>query len=62
MRNFVVEIELDSVQFNVRAKSKAEAKRKALARLAKKNPKNLIRKQFSKLRKKFVKAIFVHED
>lgn len=46
MKDYTVEIEFDSVEFQVRAKSKADARKKAMARLKKKSPTSFIKKQF----------------
>lgn len=57
MKTFIVDIELDTIEFHVTAKNKTEAKKKALLKLAKKNPKSLIKKRYPSN----TKAIWVDE-
>ncbi len=48
---FDVLIELDPVEIRVKAKNKTEARQKALKRLSKRNPVNLISKHYPSNRK-----------
>lgn len=52
MKTFEVEIELDTFVTRVKAKNITEARKKALAKLKKKNPVGLISKSFPKNRRK----------
>ncbi len=45
-KNFLVTIELDTVEFKVTAKNRREARKKALTRLSRNNPVNLIRRHW----------------
>ena len=46
-KRFIVEIELDSFECEVRAKNKTEAKQKALKRLERRKPKGLVKKDWN---------------
>ena len=51
MKTFEVEIYFDSVLIKVKAKNKREAKKKAMARLKKKNPINFIYRRWPELKR-----------
>lgn len=46
MKTYTVDIELDSVEFKVKAKNQADARKKALAKLKRKNPLSLIKRHW----------------
>ena len=50
-KQFTVTIELSTVEFYITAKNKTDARKKALAKLSKKNPKTLIAKAYPSGRK-----------
>lgn len=51
MKKYTVTIELDVVEINVSARTKTEAKKKALQKLSKKNINSLIRRSWPSNRK-----------
>lgn len=51
MKTFIVDIEFDLLEIQVTAKNKTEAKKKALAKLKRKNPISLIKKSYPANRK-----------
>jgi len=53
MEKFIVTIELQTIEIVVSARNKAKAKKKALERLSKKNPKQLIDSDWLTNRKRF---------
>ena len=46
MKDYIVEIELDCIEFTVKAKTETEAKKKALARLNRKKPSACIKRDY----------------
>jgi hypothetical protein len=46
MKNYIVEIELGSEEFIVKAKNETEARKKALARLNRKKPSSMIKRDW----------------
>ncbi len=51
MKQFSIEIEFNSVELHISAKNKTEARKKALKRLSKRNPVNLIQRNWITKRK-----------
>ena len=51
-KRFIVNIEFDDIEIIVNAKNKTEARKKALAKLSRKNSKSLIKKEWRTNRKK----------
>ena len=51
MKDYTVDIELDTFECRVKAKNKTEAKKKALVKLKRKNPLLLIRREWKTNRK-----------
>lgn len=53
-KEFIVEIELDFIEIRVQAKNKTEARKKALAKLKRKSPNSLIKKDWRTGRKEII--------
>lgn len=51
MKNYLVDIELDSIEIRVKAKNRTDARKKALAKLNRKSPASLIKRHFPTNRK-----------
>ena len=53
-KHFTVEIEFDTIEITVQAKNKTEARKKALAKLKRKSPSSLIKKDWRTGRKEII--------
>ena len=54
MKNYIVEIEFEIIEFRINAKNKADARKKALNKLKRKNPCSFIKKAFGSHRKEIL--------